>query len=221
MSDDMQNYQIALLDYGMLVMNFFDAISEGDGAQIIRCWKFFLLHLESDGAQSRKYALEALYLLCQVYAILSPRDAHQLVWNRFHKRKYGSGGNIPLDMALGHCNNFLKSILHHVGPNSTNKRAIDRYCKALTFNKKILENFERTNDILKISGKHVRGPTEEDLKKLVKQLLSEDAFKFVKGREYKFFQGVKRNLLQDLNLHAKYTWINEHERNIFKSKLAR
>ena len=34
--DDMFNYQKALLDYGMVILNFFDAISEGDGARIIR-----------------------------------------------------------------------------------------------------------------------------------------------------------------------------------------
>ena len=43
--DDMYNYQKALLDYGMVILNFFDAISEGDGVRIIRNWKFILLYL--------------------------------------------------------------------------------------------------------------------------------------------------------------------------------
>ena len=53
-----------------------------------------------DGAQSRKYALDGLHLLSQFYTILSPRDAHRLIWNRSVKAKHGMDGNIPLDLAL-------------------------------------------------------------------------------------------------------------------------
>ena len=38
--DDMLAYQKALLEYGMLVVNFWDAVAEGDGERILRCWKF-------------------------------------------------------------------------------------------------------------------------------------------------------------------------------------
>ena len=34
--DDVRNYQLALLEYGMLYLNFCDAISEGDGLRILR-----------------------------------------------------------------------------------------------------------------------------------------------------------------------------------------
>ena len=107
-SDDMFNYQTSLLDIGLILLNFFDAVSEGDGKRVFRCWKFMLLYLKNDGSRSRKYALEGLYLICQFHAILSPRDANRLIWNRFHKGKYGMGGNIPLDLALEHYNNTIK-----------------------------------------------------------------------------------------------------------------
>ena len=57
--DDMYNYQSSFLEVGLLAKNFFDAISEGDGARVVRCWKFMLQYLRHDGAGSRKYALEA------------------------------------------------------------------------------------------------------------------------------------------------------------------
>ena len=41
-SDDMLNFQLALLEYGMLYKNFSDAVSEGDGGCLVRCWKCFL-----------------------------------------------------------------------------------------------------------------------------------------------------------------------------------
>ena len=95
-------------EYGMLYMNFTDAISEAASLRILRCWKFFLMFMKIDGAQSRKYALEGLHLLSQFYTILSPRNAYRLIWNRSVKAKHGMGGNIPLDLALEHYNRVLK-----------------------------------------------------------------------------------------------------------------
>ena len=62
-----------LLEYLMLLKDFQDAVSEGDGARILRCWKFLLLYLKADGPSSRKYCLEGLYLLFQVHCLLLPR----------------------------------------------------------------------------------------------------------------------------------------------------
>ena len=47
MKDDVRKYQLALLEYGMLYLNFCDAISEGDGLRILRCWKFVLMFLKA------------------------------------------------------------------------------------------------------------------------------------------------------------------------------
>ena len=101
-----------------------------------------LPYLRQNGAANRKYALEALYLLFQAYALSSPRDAHRLIWNRFYKLKQGSGGNIPLDLALEHYSTVIKTLMHKMGPNATNRRALSRLIKALTTNKKVLDNFD-------------------------------------------------------------------------------
>ena len=58
--DDMYNYQCSLLEYLILCSNFTDAISEGDGARIVRCWKLFLLYLKADDGSSRTYCLDGL-----------------------------------------------------------------------------------------------------------------------------------------------------------------
>ena len=108
--DDMLNYQCSLLEYGMLQLHFHDAISEGDGARVLRCWKFMMPYLHKDGASSRKYALECLYLIFQYYALLSPKDAHSLIWNRFHKAKTGlgeHGAQISKKVGVKFCYIFL------------------------------------------------------------------------------------------------------------------
>ncbi|XP_065067588.1 uncharacterized protein LOC135693129 [Rhopilema esculentum] len=209
--DDMFNYQCALLDIGMVLMNFFDAVSEGDGLRVVRCWKFMLLYMKQDGARSRKYALEGLYLLFQVYAILSERDAHSLIWNRFSKSRHGRGGNIPLDLAMEHYNNLLKSVIRNLGPNATNTRAVDRFCKALTVNKKMLENFDSSCNVLRRSGKHIKANISGDLKKIVGELIKNSALQVIPGRKYSSYAGVKPSLLEDFDIHAMYKWIQDHK----------
>ena len=115
--DDMFNYQSSFSEIGLLVKNYFDAVSHGDSRRVIRCWKFMLPYLRQDGSGSRKYALEALYLQCQVNALLRPRAAHRLTWNRFFKSKYGMAGNIPLDFALEHFNCIIKTLTKKLGAN--------------------------------------------------------------------------------------------------------
>ena len=51
--DDMFCYQKALLEYGMLLLNFWDAISEGDGTRILRSWKYFLLYLRNEEVNNK------------------------------------------------------------------------------------------------------------------------------------------------------------------------
>ena len=77
----------------MTARNFEDASHEGDGAQLLRCWKAFMLHFKADGRT--KYDLEAVNLIGSVNGFLSPRKAHQLMWNRTCNTKGGAGNNIP------------------------------------------------------------------------------------------------------------------------------
>ena len=59
-------------------MEFQDAIREGDGIRVIRCWKFLLLWFRSTGHTN--YAIEAMTLLSQLYHLFTPRLAEQLIW---------------------------------------------------------------------------------------------------------------------------------------------
>ena len=219
--DDMFSYQCALLEYGCILLNFYDAVSEGDGMRVIRGWKFMLPYLKQDGASSRKYALEALYLLFQVYAMLSPRDSHRLIWNRFHKPKFGLGGNIPLDLAMEHYNNFIKNLMRKLGPNATNRTALDRLTKALTCNKKLLDNYDTMCSVIKRSGRHVQRSKENDIRKVVAELLKQNAFTITPGRAYKSFKDFKSSLVEDFDIHAMYLWIEEHKKKIYLQKAAR
>ena len=217
--DDMHSYQKALLDYGMAILTFFDAISEGDGARVIRNWKFLLLYLHHDRG-SYKYAIEGLYMLFQIHALLSPKAAHHLVWNRFSKRKNKLGGNIPLDLALEFLNRIYKDAVKKLGPNASTK-SIDRICHSMGVTKKLTENFDESMSLYKRSGKHVRKSENADMKKIVCELLSQNALTKTPGRCYGFFSKFKPSILYGFDLQKYFSWINDHKQYMILHRKAR
>ena len=70
-------------------------------------------------------------MMFQVYGLLSPKNSHELIWNRTALLRSGLGNNIPLDLLLEFFNRLLKEVQRKLGPNATNQRAIDRYCHAV------------------------------------------------------------------------------------------
>ena len=176
---DMFSYQRPLLDYGLLILNFFDGISEGDGERVIRCWKFFLMYLKHQGAN--KYSLEALYLTFQINAMLSPQAAHRLIWNRFIKNKQGIGGNIPLDLQLEFYNKLVKDAIIKLGPHAS-KKSLDRICHSLGITSTLMKSYDSNMSVFNRSGKHVKKSTENDLKKIVQELVVNNAVTCTPGR---------------------------------------
>ncbi|XP_065062180.1 uncharacterized protein LOC135689010 [Rhopilema esculentum] len=219
--DDIYNYQIALLEFGMIVKNFFDAISEGDGDRLLRNWKFMLLYLKEDGRGSTKYALEAFYLISQANCLLSERAAFRMVWNRFSKTKHGWGGNIPLDLALEHLNRLLKNVLRMLGPNATNQKAVDRYCKALMTRKSLIDLWDKSSSFIKQSGKHTMSCADGDLRKIVKELIECHALRKIPKRRYQYFKRVKSSLIANLDMTSLFAWIEKHKKFIKERKAAR
>ena len=196
--------------YGLLCLEFYDAIQEGDGERIIRCWKFLLLHFKADGKGSTKYALEGLYLILQVHALLSPRQAYRLIWNR---TVHGKDANIPLDLDLEHDNRMAKEAIKKLGRN-INEKSVTRIIKAQQTTSKMLHSFDKTLSIMRRSGRHTSASDEKDFKKILFKLVEECAFSETEGRKYNHYTACKASLLDGLNIHSFYAWAKEHQKNI-------
>ena len=218
--DDMLSYQKAPLDYGMIVINFWDAISEGDGQRVIRCWKFFLMYLKHQGGSATKYALEALYLMFQIHALLSPQAAHRLIWNRFAKNKAGAGGNIPLDLDLEFKNKMVKESIKKLGPSATRK-SLDRICHSLGMTANLMSRFDSTMSVFKRSGRHVKQSTKGDLAKIVGELVTHQAFRHTPGRKYVCYARQKPSILCGFDMQKMFTWIDEHKLHMILHRRAR
>lgn len=90
--DDVFNYNCSLLSDSFLFFNFLDAIKEGNGAKILRQYKYMMLYYKADGSHSTKYALECLYQFFLAYAVLTPRDSERFTWNRSVNNSGQRGG---------------------------------------------------------------------------------------------------------------------------------
>ena len=219
-SDDVFNYQCNLLNHGLLYANFRDAISEGDGERIIRCWKFLLLHFYADGSSSTKYAIEALFLQFQQQALLSPRQAYLQKWNRSVNRHSSIGKNVAFDLDLEHDNNHLKEAMRKLGPN-VSESSVSRICGSLKIARETIENISRECQVMKRSGKHFVASAKKDNDKLVENLILNKAFLFSNGRKYKTFTDCKRSALHNLNMADMCRWINQHKHEIKIGRTAR
>lgn len=113
--DVILNYASAVLNDGLLLLEFKDAIREGDGNRILQCWKVLLMYYRS--ANHTNYASEAFHFISQVTATASPRVAAQLLWNRVVNTKGKEGHNIPVDLHMEHLYRTVKEYVAGVRAN--------------------------------------------------------------------------------------------------------
>ena len=80
LQDHVKEYAHDVLSLGLLYLEFSDAIREGDGERIIRCWKYLSLLFRDSGRTN--YSSEAFALLVQYHFLFSERLRTQLMWSR-------------------------------------------------------------------------------------------------------------------------------------------
>lgn len=208
--DDRYNNATARLNFGMTVFNFDDAVKEGDGERILRCWKFFMLIFR--GYKHTKYAFAALQLLFFSTCLLSKRLCHFLKWNRTVNSKRGKGQNISLDLRLKHLNNLLKEMLKCLGVTVIQK-SMQRCSETISAPEEILRNMDTELGIDQPSGHHISANDDKDFLLLLKEVHERgDMFTFTPERKYQEISNVSRNILGELDFGQLNEWINTHKK---------
>ena len=126
-----------------------------------------------------------------------------------------------MDLALELMNTILKMVALKLGPNATNHKCIDTYCKAIDVSKAILEKFDYHCDVIHRSGKHVVKSDVSDLEKIVFELPTQKAFKWTPGCCYSHYKNMKSSIIEDNYRQDVFQWINKHKKNIAMGKKAR
>ena len=70
--DGVYAYGVEMLSLGLFYMLFKDAIKEGNGEEVLRCWKYFVPIFKASGRTN--YSIEAFLTLYRCHYTLSPID---------------------------------------------------------------------------------------------------------------------------------------------------
>lgn len=116
-ADHVFEYAREIISLGCFYLEFSDAIREGDGKRVLRCWRY-LLPLYWNSCRTN-YANEVLLMLYQHDFALSPMHASQLIWGRFVNTHGKPGMNIPADLHMEHLNRVVKEAIRGLGSNQT------------------------------------------------------------------------------------------------------
>ena len=189
-----------LLSIGLFYMYFRDAIKEGDGNRVVRCWRYMLPMFYF--TSRKNYANEALIFLANL-AFLPGRISNQMIWSRFVNTKGVLGGNIPADLFNEHLNRLCKEAVRSLRSNKT-KEGIIRVGKALGTISPILRKFDDDNCVPLPSGKHASISAERDRSIIINELIKYEVLKNQDGRSIRGLvkpkslmkKGLQKDLLE-------------------------
>ena len=208
--DCIYNYACVRLSLGMLIFDFNDAVKEGDGKRLFRCWKYMLLLFKGHG--HNKYALAALQLLANTQALLSPQKAHSLIWNRTVNNNGGAGRNISMDLRMEHIIHLHKEMLANLGANLHQAPAL-RCSRAVKHVEELLASVDTELTVRRPSGKHTVARSKSDFQTIVSELHTRaKVFTKAEGRQHALFPQFKRSILSAIGYDKLNTWINVHKK---------
>ena len=208
--DHIYSYARVLCHFGSILMIFRDAWAEGDGDQILQCWKVFMVHFFDSSSRS-KYAFEAIRLLLQK-EILSPKLSEDLVWNRFINSHGGPGKNIPCDLHNEHVNKIIKDLIQNMGPNLS-EGAIQRAARSVSVIKAICSQFDSQSHVPRFSSKHSTRSNDQDIALVVDCVLHNSLLQDHKdSRQHISFPSFSDNPFKRISRPDILTWIEQKQR---------
>lgn len=210
--DGVYNYASALLNDGLQLLEFKDAIREGDGTRILRIWKVLLLYFHHAG--HKNYKLESFHLSSMVNAIASPRIAAQLTWSRTVNVRGGKGHNMPVDLHMEHLNRTSKDYVANLGAN-TGETPIVQCGKSLSGIMAVCQHYDQENSVSPQSVQHTKHSTAQDMKKILTQLTSASSvFDYIPGREHKSFKGMKTSISDCIDVEKLLDWLKKQKEQV-------
>ena len=166
----------------------------------------FSLHFKQDGSASTKYSLEALFHMFQIFALLSPREAERIKWNRTVNHDGRSGCNVAMDLVLEHDNHLIKDMISDLRAN-IGEASVRRIFRAFFIIKSFQEHLDLELKVKKISDKHSKKSVKQDLKKVVQTLHEQSVFDKQPTREpMSAFPDCPRDYLQLQDPKGLFSW---------------
>ena len=202
------NYHIAKLTFGLFLMDFSDAVKEGDGDRLFNIYKVALLLFKTHGHY--KYAYVILLHLVKCISILPKQQALSCKWNKFYNGTGHIGRNISLDYKKELQHSGLKAMWRQLGPN-LNEASAERIAGTLETVDLIYESIDRDCVAGDKHGHRTSSKDEDAVKQIVEDLITCKAFTKIEGRKgYPSFPEFEKSLLHDLDYRDLHKWMQEH-----------
>ena len=205
--DRIQQYGKNFLSLGCFYLEYCDAIQEGDGERVLRCWRYLLPIFVSSGRKN--YSIEALNVLYQYQYKFNPRQSARLIWNRFINVHGLRGRNIPCDLHLEHLNRTCKNAIRQLCVNKTDS-AIVKTGKALGTIHPTLHQFDDQNNVRDIIGTHRAPTSEKDISTITRHLQQSKIFSTTTCKRAHGQFPNPRNVLHAKNSTEVCKWIVDH-----------
>ena len=213
--DRIMNYSLSLLQYYFLLIDFKDAVKEGNGKQLSILHKQLLWHFKSVPGYN-VYAIEMLISIIQSEVFLSEAESNQVMWAGIVNWKGGEAKNIEIDLLQENRNKDLKSLIKSMGANKTTK-AITRASRAVGGIRQIVENFDEKVALTRKSSAHTHRSDESDVVIILSDVRNLKPFAYSQGRKYKSFPKIEADNLKSLNADDFESWLSRHKNNLLIS----
>ena len=210
--DFVHNYSVCILKYFFILLDFKDAVREGNGARLATLHKVLVQHFKSSPGFN-SYAIEMLINVVQNEVFLTDAEAHNCVWASTANWTGGPGRNIEIDLLQENCNRDLKKQIKLMGANKTNK-AIDRSSRASGGERQIVENYDQQVNRGVHSSSHSHQSSVLDEKKILADLRTLKPFDTVPNRKHESFQEISSEPLATLDETALAKWLSRHKKNL-------
>ena len=196
----------------MVLLDFKDAVSTGNGDHLAILRKQLLIHFFSTPAFN-EFAIEMFTNILQCQVLLSEAEAHCCKWAATVNWKGGSGKNIEIDLFQENRNSEMKKLIRSMGANKTEK-AIERASKASGGVSKIVEAFEHQVNIKPKSAMHSHKSSVNDETLISADLRSLRPFEKHDGRAFESFANISHDPTSSFDQAKFKEWINRHKKNI-------
>ena len=200
--DFVHNNSVCILNYFFLLLDFKDAVREGNGARLATLHNVLVQHFNS-------YAIEMLINVVQNEVFLTDAEAHNCVWASTANWTDGPGRNVEIDLLQENRNKDLKKQIKAMGANKTNK-AIDRSSRASGGERQIAENYDQQVNRPVHSSSHSHQSSVLDDKKILADLRTLKPFNTIPNRKHDSFQEISSDPLATLDETELARWLSRH-----------
>ena len=211
-SDGVWCYGVNVIRCFMVLDDFEDAVSTGNGDHLTILRKQLLIHFFST-PWFNEFAIEMLINILQCEVLLSKAEAHECKWAATVNWKGGSRKNIETDLFQENRNAEMKKLIRSMGANKSVK-AIEKASKASGGVTKVVEAFEQQVNIQQKSGTHSHKSSTNDETVISADLRSLRPLQ-KQDEEDESFVNISHNLTSAFDKTKFNAWVERHKKKHF------